>query len=359
MKISIIGTVGVPAQYGGFETLVENILDHTEGDVCYQVYCSGKTARKNRVKQYKNARLIYLPFSANGAQSIIYDMVSIFHALHTSDELLVFGTSGCIILPVVRVFSKKKIIVNIDGLEHRRGKWNKFAKWFLRISERAAIRFANTIITDNVAIQQYVKEKYGKDSEMIEYGGDHVLVDGDDSVLNKWNLTKQNFALKVCRIEPENNIHTILDAFQQMPNETLVIIGNWNKNKYGKKLRQQYGHLENYRLLDAIYDMRTLNGLRKNCRYYVHGHSAGGTNPSLVEAMNLGLPILAFDVIYNRETTENKAFYFQNRESLVHQTSCFSEDALDTNASAMKEIAQRRYQWNAIVKKYEDLFKVK
>jgi len=355
MKIAIIGTVGVPAKYGGFETLVENLLVHkNREDISYRVYCSSRSYAKKE-KYYKGAKLTYIPFQANGIQSIIYDAVSIIHAIFTSDKLLILGVSGCIILPFVRLFSRKKIIVNIDGLEHRRGKWSKFAKWFLKTSERIAVRFSDVIITDNVAIQDYVKEHYGKDSEMIEYGGDHALEKGDDFVLKKWNLTKQNFAFKVCRIEPENNIHIVLDAFQHAPNETLVIIGNWDKNAYGQKLKQHYNTHKNIHLLDPVYEISTLNGLRENCRYYVHGHSAGGTNPSLVEAMNLGLPVLAFDVVYNRETTENKALYFQNAESLTNQINSLSAETLNNNASAMKEIALRRYQWGIIAKKYEDL----
>ena len=357
MKIAIIGTVGVPAQYGGFETLVENILDHTGGEVCYEVYCSGKIYKENRAKQYKNARLVYLPFKANGWQSIPYDVASIFRALFSSDKLLILGTSGCVVLPIIRLFSKKEIIVNIDGLEHRREKWGKLAKRFLKLSESMAVRFANVVIADNVAIQQYVKTEYGKDAVVVEYGGNHVLEKGNDTFLDKLRLLKQDFAFTVCRIEPENNIHVILEAFKQMPNEKLVAVGNWHKSVYGQQLRQQYGDCENIYMLDAIYDIQSLNGLRENCRYYVHGHSAGGTNPSLVEAMSLGLPVVAFDVVYNRETTENKAFYFQDGKSLIKTVASLSADPLNANAAAMKEVAQRRYRWDIIVKKYEDLFK--
>jgi glycosyltransferase involved in cell wall biosynthesis len=356
MRVAIIGTVGVPARYGGFETLVENILDHTGGNLSYWVYCSSKNYKNKRQRQYKNARLIFLPFKANGLQSIIYDAVSIIYALFTSGTLLVLGTSGCVILPFVRLFSKRKIIVNIDGLEHQRAKWSRFAKWFLKFSESLALRFASTIITDNVAIQQYVKEEYGKDSVMIEYGGDHVLEKGDDNILDKWNLAKQNFSFTVCRIEPENNINIILEAFQQMPDETLVIVGNWDKNIYGQELKQKYSNYKNIYIFEAIYDVRTLNGLRENCRCYVHGHSAGGTNPSLVEAMSLGLPIIAFDVVYNRETTENRAFYFKDSASLVENVRSLSAESYRTNALAMKDVAIRRYQWDNIVRKYESLF---
>jgi glycosyltransferase involved in cell wall biosynthesis len=115
------------------------------------------------------------------------------------------------------------------------------------------------------------------------------------------------YACKVCRIEPENNVHVVLDAFSKLPRHTLVFIGNWNNSEYGRALREKYKDNTNMHLLDPIYDQRTLDVIRGNCFLYIHGHSAGGTNPSLVEAMYLGLPVIAFDVSYNRTTTDNSS----------------------------------------------------
>lgn len=356
--ISIIGTVGVPAHYGGFETLVENILTYTTDEsVSYTVYCSGISYKGNKQPWYKHARLRYIPLKANGIQSVLYDIVSILYSFRSSDQLLILGVSGCCILPVVRLFSKKRIIVNIDGLEHKREKWNKLAKSFLRFSESMAVRYADKVIADNVAIQHYVKETYGKEAVMIPYGGNHALeFGGDETMLSRWNLCKQGFGFTVCRIEPENNIHVLLEAYSQLPDQPVVIVGNWNKSTYGKELLQKYGDYTNIHMLEPVYDVWGLNGLRMNCRYYLHGHSAGGTNPSLVEAMNLGLPVIAFDVVYNRMTTDNEAFYFNDSISLEHILTHLSDDSLKRNAVAMKRIAMERYQWTDIVKSYEELF---
>ena len=136
-KIAIIGTVGLPAKYGGFETLVEYVTKDLNKNFDITVYCSAKSY-SNKIKTYNSCRLHYINLEANGMQSMLYDIRSIFHALKYADVLLILGVSGCVILPLIKLFSKKKIVVNIDGLEWKRQKWNGFAKWFLKLSERFA-----------------------------------------------------------------------------------------------------------------------------------------------------------------------------------------------------------------------------
>ena len=355
-EVAIIGTQGVPAKYGGFETLVENLLGiNCPDNIHYTVFCSSSDY-KNKIQTYKEATLKYIPLHANGYQSILYDTVSMIRCIGKYDTLLILGVSGCIFLPILRLFYPKKIIVNIDGLEHRRNKWGKYTKKFLKLSEKIAIKYADIIITDNKGIQDYAKKEYRIDSEMIAYGGDHVLCDISDketsNILNSYKLTKDEYSFSVCRIEPENNVHLILSAFEQS-NKPLVFVGNWMANEYGKKLYEKYKNSTNIKLLSPIYDLKILNVFRSNCCFYLHGHSAGGTNPSLVEAMFFGKPILAFNVIYNKETTEYKANYFSNEAELI---ALLSKSSFDNNAKAMIEIAQRRYTWDTIAKAYTNLY---
>ena len=355
MKIAIIGTVGVPARYGGFETLVENLLTYKHNsDISYNIYCSKRHYDQKR-RCYKGAKLYYLPFKANGIQSIVYDIVSIIHALFTADKMLILGVSGCSVLPLVRLFSKKQIITNIDGLEHKREKWKKWARRFLKFSEKMAVRYSNIVIVDNKAIRDYVKSEYTQDVELIEYGGDHALIESESSMPIELNIAPKSYAISVCRIEPENNIHLILDAFSKMPDKNLIMIGNWEKANYGKNLKKEFEKFKNIYMISSIYDIRKLNNFRENALYYIHGHSAGGTNPSLVEAMTLSLPVIAFDVSYNRETTENKAFYFNNVESLCRLTQDLTDTELNQNADNMKKISEARYRWAIIIQKYENL----
>lgn len=358
-KVAVIGTQGVPARYGGFETLVENIIGENCSDgVEYTVFCSAKDYNDERLDEYKGAKLKYIPmFHANGAQSTPYDILSMLKACRGYDVVVVLGVSGCVFLPFFRLLFRKKLIVNIDGLEHRREKWGKFAKWFLRTSEAMAVRFADVVIADNKGIQDYVTETYHKNSVLIAYGGDHVQRDVDMEkecrILSDMGLNSKGYAFTVCRIEPENNCHVTLEAFAKS-GDRLVFVGNWDRSDYGRKLKEKYGTYKNISIVDPIYDLDFLYVLRKNCKCYIHGHSAGGTNPSLVEAMFFGVPVVAFDVVYNRETTMNRAAYFKDVDSLISILK--SADGFKENADAMVEIAQREYTWKRIAEQYESLY---
>lgn len=356
-KVAIIGTVGLPANYGGFETLANHLVKNLGGSYDFTVYCSKKKyPEAQRQKTFHKARLHYLPFDANGVQSIIYDTVSILHALFYADVLLILGVAGAWILPFVRLFTRKKIIISIDGIEWKREKWSMPAKLYLWWAEKIAVKYSHIDISDNESIQDYTATRYGSLSRIIEYGADHTLsTETTEADYEKYPFLKLLYAIKVCRIEPENNVHEVLEAFSAIPNRTLVVIGNWNNSVYGKQLKQLYSHSNNIVLLDPIYDQRTLDMLRANATVYIHGHSAGGTNPSLVEAMYLGLPVIAFDVSYNKTTTENKAKYFKNHSDLREILLNTSQDKYKELAGKMKEIALRRYGWALIANKYQAL----
>lgn len=355
-RVAIIGTVGIPSKYGGFETLAHFLTKELQDEFEFTVYCSKKSyTKEERIDSLHGADLVYLPFEANGVQSIIYDMVSMLHALFVADTLLILGVSGGLLIPFLRIFTRKKIIINIDGLEWRRNKWGKFAKLFLKFSERIAVKFSHGDITDNLSIKRYTSINYKTLSNLIEYGGDHtekVDITYKDRV--KYPFLIKNYAFKVARIEPENNIHVVLEAFSKLK-QTLVVIGNWKNSEYGIELKEKYSQFENIILLDPIYEQRTLDLLRGNCAVYVHGHSAGGTNPSLVEAMSLALPIVAFDVSYNRATTEDKCLYFKKAEDLQQLMENTSLAKLNKQRAVMSEIATRRYSWKSIAKKYKNL----
>lgn len=356
IEVAIVGTQGIPANYGGFESLVENLTGENCPDgVHYTVFCSSKDM-PGRPTEYKGATLKYVGFHANGSQSVVYDIVSLCRTLRGYDVVLLLGVSGGLFLPVYRLLSRKKLIINIDGQEWKRDKWNKFAKYILRISEKLAVRHADIVIADNKGIQNYVTETYGRPSELIAYGGDHAARNLTDEkmqeILKSYGLEKNGYTFALCRIEPENNVETVLQAFTKT-DKTLVFIGNWNRSPYSRALKERFGAYSNIRILDAIYDLDTLYALRSCCSAYVHGHSAGGTNPSLVEAMHFGMPIVAYDVVYNRETTENAAYYFRTPEDLIR---ILNEDGLD--GSRMKEIARRRYTWRHVSDQYVKLFDI-
>lgn len=357
-KVAIIGTVGLPAKYGGFETLTAHLVEELADNYDFTVYCSSKKySKEEQIKNWNGAKLKYIPLDANGIQSIPYNTWSIFDAIFKSDVLLILGVAGAWILPFVKMFTRKKIIVSIDGIEWKRDKWPLAAKLYLWWAEKMAVRFSHIDISDNESIQDYTSLRYKTISRVIEYGADHTKVNitPTSENLEKYPFLSEEYAVKVCRIEPENHVHTILKVFSEFPEKKLVLVGNWNNSSYGTELKEHYSQYKNITLLDPIYNQEIIDLIRGNASLYIHGHSAGGTNPSLVEAMFLGLPIISNGVSYNRTTTEHKAFYFSTEEDLKEILSSITKEDLSNCASQMKKIAERRYTWKKIAKKYLNL----
>jgi glycosyltransferase involved in cell wall biosynthesis len=355
-SIAIIGTNGLPGRYGGWDQLLNHITDHLKEKYSFTVYTSSHNAQPG-ITEVNGAKLKVIPLKANGPQSVPYDIISMIHAVFKYDILLILGTSGCIFLPIIRLFNKK-IILNPDGAEWKRGKWSKPAQWFLRISEKFGVKYSHIVISDNKKIQEHILNTYGVNSELIEYGGDNAnYVAMSQKTVEKYNIQPNNYAFKVCRIEPENNLDMIIEAFKES-NQVLILIGNWNFSEYGKNLREKYQQYQNLRLLDPIYHQQQLDELRGNCGLYIHGHSVGGTNPSLVEAMNLGLCCIVYNVDYNIETTENSAIYFSSSTELKTILRSHEKGEIDTAAykNKMLEIAKRRYLWKIITEKYAQVF---
>ncbi|WP_367646141.1 DUF1972 domain-containing protein [Vibrio sp. Vb339] len=345
MKVAVVGTVGLPACYGGWETLVENLVNYGSENIKYTVYCSSKNY-EHKLIDYNGASLIYLPISANGKSSIIYDVISLVHTWFTKpDVVLVLGVSGCVFLPFYKLFSNSKVIVNVDGIEWRRDKWSGFAKRFLKFSEKVAVKYSDVVLSDNKGIQEYLNEEYGVEAQVIAYGGDHAIV---SSVSDKM----RDYYFSVCRIEPENNIEMILTAFSQS-SKNIKIVGNWSSSQYGVVLREKFSKYENIEMIDPIYDLSTLFSYRDNCCGYIHGHSVGGTNPSLVEIMHFGKNIFAFDCNFNRYTTDNQALYFTGATDLL---GLLNSTEVKANKK-MIDIARREYTWEIISDKYESTYR--
>lgn len=353
-RVAIIGSQGVPAKYGGFETLVENIIGkNCSENVQYTVFCSGPDMNTS-LTTHKNASLRYIQMRAHGVMSVPYDISSMIKSMRKYDTILVLGVSGGIFLPVLKILTRKKVIVNIDGLEHKREKWDSTARKFLKFSLGMCMHWADEIVSDNVGIQDFVKKEYGRDARLIAYGGDHVLrnmtEDRQNAILNFYDLKPGEYDIALCRIEPENNCHITLEAFRRT-NRKIVFIGNWNHSDYSRNLYDTYHDSPNLKLLGAIYDLDILYALRINAKRYIHGHRAGGTNPSLVEAMFFGKPILAYDVIYNRETTRNLAYYFTSADELIELL-----NRKDLSGEKCSDYARQEYVWHKIAAQYEKLY---
>lgn len=357
LKIAILGTVGVPGNYGGFETLAENLVryhERNDENAKLTVYCSAR-AYSVRSPRFGLAKLRYLPLDANGAQSILYDVLSLFDAvLRRHDRLLLLGVSGALALPLVRLVSGARIVTNIDGIEWKRAKWNGLARAILRVSEWCAVRFSHEVIADNQAIADYVATKYGRQSTVIAYGGEHALAAEPDA--HAAVSLPASYALALCRIEPENNVAMILEAWQKLA-IPLVFVGNWERSSYGRALRAKYSSHQHITMLDPIFEPSSLRAIRQHANMYIHGHSSGGTNPSLVEMMFFGIPIIAHGCTFNKHTTETKARYFMNINELVDEVRSSNETSSRTIGGAMREIAGRRYTWDVIGAQYFDVMR--
>lgn len=351
-RIAVLGTVGVPGRYGGFETLAENLVHYHARSAqrsTLTVWCSSKDNAEHPAR-YKTAALQYVGWRANGVSSIPYDVVSLWQAIRSGhDRILLLGVSGAIALPLVRLFSRARIVTNIDGIEWKREKWHGPARAFLRASEWAAVRFSHEVIADNQAIAEHVRNAYGSGCHVIAYGGDHAVAHASQSTTLEG--LPDSYALALCRIEPENNIHTILEAWAQV-DAPLVFVGNWDKSPYGRELKVRYADHINLHLLDPVYEPGALYALRERASIYVHGHSAGGTNPALVEMMHFGIPVLAYDCSFNHHSTEKHALYFQTAEELIQLVQDLTPEEVLRNGTSMQEIAQRRYTWDHIGKAY-------
>jgi len=357
-KIAIIGTNGVPSKYGGFETLVEYLVKYLANDYEITVFCSTNLVAE-KTDTYEGVKLEYINLDANGWQSIFYDIVSIFKSYKRFDKVLVLGCSGSIIMPFFIKY-KSKFIMNLGGLDWKRSKWGYLTRKFLRLSEFMAIKFSGHIISDNQGIKEYVLKEYKRDSFLITYGGDHAIKQSINQLsIEKYPFLQKEYAFTVARIQPDNNIDIILDSFADDSLYPLVFVGNWGYSTYGKLTKEKYLNNPNIILLDAIYDQKELNILRSNCKIYIHGHSAGGTNPALVEAMNLGLPILAHNSIFNKHTTNFQAVYFSDSKDIFEKINSLSKTDLYSIGERMKSIAKNKYKWEIIGRDYAKVFDIK
>jgi len=355
-RVAIVGTVGLPPRYGGFETLAHFLVFYLGQELDFTVYCSGPDYPVH-AETYLSSRLKYLPFRANGAQSVLFDLISLADSCFRADIILVLGVSGGVFVPFARLF-RKPVILNIGGLDWQRSKWGRWASRFLRMSESWAVKWASVLVADNAGIATYLASEYRKESVLIEYGGDQIgLPPVTDELRQRYPFLAAPYAFAVARIQPDNNIAMILEAFTRSEAHVLVLVGNWASSAFGRELKIRYNGHGNLHLLEAIYEPEELNTLRGHCSIYIHGHSAGGTNPSLVEAMHLSLPIAAYDVVYNRATTEGAARYFRNAAELEGLLNCLSPTEWDTQRVVMKEIASRRYNWSTIADKYEKIIR--
>lgn len=358
-KVVLIGTNGIPANYGGIETLAEYLARDLNEDYDLYCYCS-KTPTEKRQNTYRNTKLIYTTWKANGWQSIFYDGSTILRSLCKYDVLVVLGCS-CPPALWLKVLFHKPIVLNaIGGKETEKVRGLKFfgkievaiKKWM----EGIQARYADFVIIDNAANVALFEKKHKVKALLAEYGGDHAVAEPVTlEMLEKYPFLNSQYDVTVSRAQEDMNIHMVIDAYKQVPERKVVIVSNWQKSDYGQKLySENAGKFSNIILLNAIYNQKELNTIRSNASLYLHTHSMCGTAPSLVEAMYLGLPVICFKVPTNLETTEHKSIYFENELELVELLKRIDETTLRRLKADLNEIALRRYNWERISAIYKD-----
>jgi glycosyltransferase involved in cell wall biosynthesis len=356
VRIAMVGTRGVPARYGGFETAVEEVgarLAERGHDVV--VYCRGE----DRSPEHLGMRRVRLPALPKASlETLSHTTLSVGHLLrHRTDVALVFNAANAPLLPAIRA-AKIPVAVHVDGLEWQRAKWGPAGRRWYLTSERLAVRWADALIADAVGIQDYYRETYDADSVFLAYGAP-IIPAPDASRLAEVDLTPGGYHLVVARLEPENHVDVILEGYRRSAAKLpLVVVGSVPyPSEHEKRLHALAATDERIRMVGGVWDQDLLNAMYAGSASYLHGHSVGGTNPSLLRAMGAGAAVTAWDVNFNREVLGDTGLYFADPAGLataVHQV----ESGLDVagkRGDASRERAAMKYDWDAVASGYEAL----
>lgn len=311
--IAFIGSAGIPNRYGGFESFAEHCTPAMVAAGHEVIVTCDARLYPDRAPDFNGVRRLFLDTPANGAASVLHDLFAFFKVFLRSSHIVVLGVSGGLWFPLFRLLcglSGKRLLVNVDGIEWRRDKFSPRKRRLLKVLDSLAQRFAHRIIYDNEGLAPFLVPSCRGKSHCIAYSGDHVLrVPG--------TAVEPGTALTVCRIEPENQLELMIEGFLASPLQRYTLIGNWNHSPYARQLRARYAHEPRLALLDPIYDPLALAQHRERCAVYLHGHSVGGTNPSLVEMLFYDCELLCFDVSFNRHTAQDCARFFADAPALT------------------------------------------
>ena len=359
MKIGILGTRGIPNHYGGFEQFAEyfSVYLATKGHETF-VYNSHNHPFKEKVFNGVNIIHCFDPeYKIGTVGQFIYDLNCIRDARKRNfDIILQLGYTSSSIW--YSLHPKKAIVLtNMDGLEWKRTKYNKFVQKLLKIAEKKAVLKSNFLISDSIGIQEYIKSTYNKESTYIAYGADQFQSPNEE-VLKEYSLTKDNYNMIMARFEPENNLDMVLEgvALNKEDKTPILVIGNHN-TKYGSYLKDKFQSISKIRFLGAIYNFEHLNNLRFFSKLYFHGHTVGGTNPSLLEAMASGALIIAHDNDFNKGVLKENAFYFSSVDEVKKiLNSIKKSDNLQFIQNNFEAIS-KDFNWKKINEQYLQLFK--
>ncbi|SDK05263.1 Glycosyltransferase involved in cell wall bisynthesis [Actinopolyspora mzabensis] len=360
MRIAMLGTRGVPARYGGFETCVEEVgarlvrLGHE-----VTVYCRNGNDEAERSPGYRGMRLVRLPaLRKKTLETLSHTGLSVGHLLRNPpDVAVVFNAANAPFLPLLRARGVP-VVTHVDGLEWKRAKWGRFGSRYYRAAEAAAVRCSDALIADSRGIQEYYAQRFGVDTEYIPYGAPVLDTVGADT-LSEHGLRAGEYHLVVARFEPENHVDVAVAGYLRSgAAHPLVIVGAAPyADSYTAHVRRLAARGSGVRLLGSIWDQRGLDQLYANALTYVHGHSVGGTNPSLLRAMGAATATSAYDVPFNREVLGEHGVYFTDPVSLAEcfdRAEEFPQDTMDRGRAQLAAL-RGNYDWDVVARGYAEL----
>lgn len=368
MKIAFVSTRGISNNYGGFEQFAEYISVGM-AQRGHEVVVYSPKFHPYQESTYKGVRIkhIYSPETWMGSSvgSFFYDFASLRDALKKEDFDIIYEAGYTSIIPAYIWFNVKKrkrpiFTTNMDGLENKRSKFSPMVRRFLDWEEKMAVKYSHYLIADNMGIHDYYKEKYGKESKFLAYGAD-IHDDFKAEYLEEFGLKSEEYYILIARLEPENNIVMAIEGYlhsKENGRRPLIVVGKTN-TPHGKELVEKYGNERNVEFVGGIYDFKKLDSVRHFSKAYFHGHSVGGTNPSLLEAMAAGCFIFAHDNIFNRAVLKENAFYYPSADKVTEYL-----NRIDTIAEGSKiqytarniEVIRNEYSWESLIDKHEKYF---
>lgn len=354
----MIGTRGVPARYGGFETAVEEVGRRlTQRGHEVRVY-TRRAADGAEVATHLGMDVVTLPaLRRRSLETLSHTGLSVLHLLRNRcDVAFVFNAANAVWLPLVRI-GRFPVATHVDGLEWRRGKWGPVGRRYYRMAEREAVRWSDALIADARGIAEYYESEFGSPSELISYGAP-LLTNVGSVRLAEIGLEPEGFHLVVARFEPENHVEMIVRAYvASAARSPLVVVGSAPySDDYTQRVHDAAAGDPRVRFEGGVWDQDLLDEMYANALTYVHGHSVGGTNPSLLRAIGAGTAVIAFDVGFNREVLLGGGRYFASAAELAHE---FERSESDREGTARRAEELRRraddYDWEGVADGYERL----
>ncbi len=358
-KLLILGTRGIPANYGGFETFAQRLaLYLAQRGWEVTVYCQVNTPNII-TKQWQGINLVYIPSKSNSAlNTVIFDYKSTIHALKQEGIILVLGYNTAI-FSILYWLKNRVSIMNMDGMEWWRSKWNFFQKVWLFLNERCAAIFSNHLIADHPQIKKHLTSYVSAQKISVIPYATQPVNQVDKNLLKAYQLVPNEYSLIIARPEPENSILEIVSAFSSRKwGQKLVILGRYLPQivPYHKQVMDAAS--EEVIFAGAIYETEIVDTLRFYARLYIHGHTVGGTNPSLVEALAAGTPILAQDNRFNQWVAGDKAHYFRDQDDCLEELNqlLYNTDELENMRLASKARYWEQFSEERDLKTHEKLF---